>query len=198
MDSVELDLSLSCIVGILPRERIEPQPLRVQLHMELDLEHTARTGELEASVNYAAVDTLVRFLAIEGRFRLIESMGHALLRALLLPPGPGEERAQIARASVRISKPAVMLSSLPSVALQREAPWALAGPEAPRTEIARLSEVEIARWVLAPGETLPVAGDPTEGALLGLGGIVGRRDVPALGARFAAPCACTLLAVVRR
>lgn len=198
MDSVELDLTLACIVGILPRERVEPQPLRVQLHLELDLEHTARTGELQSSVDYAAVDTLVRFVAIEGRFRLIESLGHALLRVLLLPPGPGEERAQVARASVRLSKPAVMLSALPSVSLQREARWALAGAEAPRTEIARLPEVEISRWVLAPGETLPRAGDPSEGALLGLGGMVGRPVLPALDARIAAPCACTLLVVVRR
>jgi dihydroneopterin aldolase len=198
MDSVELDLTLACIVGILPRERIEPQPLRVQVRMELDLEHTARTGALQRSVDYAAVDTLVRFLAIEGRFRLIESLGDAILRVLLLPPGPGEERAQIARASVRVSKPAVMLSALPSVALSREARWALAGAEAPRTVVAQLPEVEIARWVLAPGEALASVGDPSEGALLGLGGMLGRSAIPGPGTRFAAPCACTLLVVVRR
>ena len=83
MDAILLDVDLACIVGILPRERVEPQPLAVSLRMELDLERVGVTGDLGQGLDYAAVDAVVRFLAVEGRFRLIESLGITVLRAVL-------------------------------------------------------------------------------------------------------------------
>jgi FolB domain-containing protein len=143
MDAIALDLELSCIVGILPRERVEPQPIRVRLRLELDLEPVGETGQLERGVDYAAVDAQVRFLAVEGRFRLIESLGLAILRAVLVAP--------VARAWVRIEKPAVLRAAVPAVELARERGWA-AGDR-----LVAVPEVEVARRRLDAGEQ--VAGD---------------------------------------
>jgi dihydroneopterin aldolase len=115
MDRLSLVTELSCLVGILPRERVEPQPIRVSLALDLDLERVGETGDLAAGVDYAEVDALVRFLAVEGRFRLIESLAIAILRALLTAP--------VARARVRIEKPTVMRAALPAVELERGLDW---------------------------------------------------------------------------
>lgn len=185
-DAIELDFLLAAIVGILPRERLEPQPMRIRLRMELDLERTAQTGDLSASVDYGALDEAARFVAIEGRFLLLETLASTLLKMILLPPGPGEARAQVARASVRIEKPAVLLASTPSVSLRREAAWAHASGEC--VDLALLPEVTVRRWALQTGHS-PEA----TGALLGLGGATGRLSGP-----FVASGPCTVLQVVRR
>ncbi len=123
-DRIDLHVDLACIVGILPRERIEPQPLSIDVGMELDLDDCGWTGKLETSVDYGAVDAQVRFLATHGRFRLIESLSVALLRLLLAPPPPDASHAPLARATVRIAKPTVLRSAVPAVTLHREAAWA--------------------------------------------------------------------------
>lgn len=193
MDRIDLDLTVCCVVGILPRERLEPQRLRIEIGMELDLEAVARTGDLSKSVDYGAVDAMARFLAVEGQFLLIESLGLCLLQLLLLPPGPGEARAQVERASVRLEKPDVLLSASPAIAMSRDRQWA--AQRAPTTvefgvqvdEILSLPDVSIARIAM------PSRGRAEGGALLELSGAGGRLASP-----FDARSPCTVLQVVRR
>jgi dihydroneopterin aldolase len=148
-DVIHLHTELSCIVGILPRERVDPQRILVEVRMELPLEPVGDTGALELGVDYAAIDTQVRFLAVEGRFRLIESLGLAFLHAILSPPLPGEGRGQVARAWVRISKPEVLRAAVPGIELFRDAEWG-----ARRGPVAQFAEVGLVRRVAAAGERL--------------------------------------------
>lgn len=121
MDKVLLRSELACIVGILPRERVEPQRITVDVHMELDLEAVGTTGDLGRGVDYAAVDALLRFLAVEGRFRLIESLAVAALRGIVTGP--------VERATIEIRKPDVLRAATPGVSVTRDAAWArAAGP----------------------------------------------------------------------
>lgn len=124
MDRIDLDLEVNAIVGILPRERIEPQPMRISLRMELPLEGCGTSGDLSAGVDYAEMDARIRHLAVHGRFRLIESLALAILRVVLDAPRAGEARAAVRRATVTIRKPAVLRAAEPSVTLSREASWA--------------------------------------------------------------------------
>jgi dihydroneopterin aldolase len=155
-DRIGLTVDLACIVGILPRERVEPQPLRVELSMALDLLRCGETGDLAASVNYGAVDEQVRWLATHGQFLLIESLALAIARVVLLPPAPGEGRAQVDRVSVSIHKPTVLRASAPSVTLVR-------GPEVLRGDLlVDVPEVRVARVVgEAPTATAVLALAPS-------------------------------------
>jgi dihydroneopterin aldolase len=184
MDQVTLDLDLTCIVGILPRERVHPQELRCSLQMHLDLTPTATAGDLAASVNYADADAMVRHLAGEGHFLLIETMALAALRWLLAPVGPGEARAPLQRASIHLTKPDVMPRALPGVRLERTA----AQVQVPATELAEgvrervlcdLDEVRASRVEVDEGARFV----PPEGADVAFGDGVGP---------------CTLLVVERR
>jgi dihydroneopterin aldolase len=123
MDFIELDtLRIDCIVGILERERREPQPIEIGLRLGLDLQIAAERGLLDRSVDYAAVADRVTTLATEGRFLLIETMALAIARLLLSPPAPQEGRAALDRVEVRIRKPEVLdRRAVPGVFLAREA-----------------------------------------------------------------------------
>ncbi|HHO49982.1 MAG TPA: hypothetical protein ENK18_03710 [Deltaproteobacteria bacterium] len=156
-DRVELQLQTDCIVGILPRERIEPQPLHLDLSLSLDLDPCGETGELDRGIDYAAVDTQIRFLCIEGRFRLIESLARAVLRLLLAPPDPSEGRTAIERARVRVTKPTVLRAARPSIVLERTAAWA-ASSDPSQQLLVDAPGIRARRLVLGAGRSLQGAG----------------------------------------
>lgn len=178
MDRIHLDLELSCIVGILPRERVEPQPIELELELELDLERCGDSGDLGASVNYATVDAAARFLAVEGRFRLIESLGLAILRLLLLPPTADEGRAAIRHASVRIAKPAVLREATPAVSLERDASWAAGLRATALPGGGRAHTLVSVPEVVARKVVLPAGAGLSEGVALPLAGGEGRLLTP--------------------
>ncbi|MEQ1501909.1 MAG: dihydroneopterin aldolase [Myxococcota bacterium] len=190
-DAVNLELDVACIVGILPRERVEPQPVRIRLRMELDLGEVGDTGDLDRGVDYGAVDGQIRFLAVACRFRLIESFALAILRTVLLPPAPGEHRARVTRAAVRIAKPTVLRAAIPSIELARDADWAAATPEALsgggwQEPILTAPEVTVRRLHLPGGTGF------SYGEAYGLAGAEGPVEVP-----FRADHPVVLLAVRR-
>jgi dihydroneopterin aldolase len=84
MDSIRVELdAVACVVGILPDERTREQPVRVAATLWLDLETCARTGKLEASVEYAAVAAGIEKLLKDGKFELLETAAHKIIYALL-------------------------------------------------------------------------------------------------------------------
>jgi dihydroneopterin aldolase len=168
MDAVTLDLHADVIVGILGRERVNRQRLEARVEMSLDLDACARTGDLDASVDYAAVDEAFRALA-GGGFLLIETLALATLRWLLLPPGPGERRAAIERASLHLLKPEVMPRALPGVRLSRSAGLAVEridlGDGVVARVLASLDEVRALRVEVPEGRRYT----PPEGAAVHFG-----------------------------
>ena len=164
MDAVTLDCELTCILGILHRERVHPQGLRASFELELDLQPTCTSGSLDGSINYADVDGMFRTLAGRGGFLLLETMGLAALRWILLPPGPGQARGVVQRASVHLTKPHIMPNALPGVRLARTAEGldvptrALAGGVTVRV-LADLDEVTALRVEVPEGATWEAGAD---------------------------------------
>ncbi len=115
-------LVVDCVVGVYPHERDTPQPLRVDIYMELDTRAAGETQRLRDSVDYAAIAGQVTFLLTACRFRMIETAAHALARYLLLPPAKGERRAQIDSLRLRLTKSFALAGrAIPSVEIHREA-----------------------------------------------------------------------------
>jgi len=158
MDAVTLSLDLTCIVGLLARERREPQALRISIVLDVGLETAGETGQLGHSVDYGALDGQIRFLAQEGRFVLLESLALAIARFVLLPPAEGERRAPVEAVEVRIDKPDILPDALPGVRLRRTR-W-------DEDVLVDLPEVIVRRRTLA-------AGEHTDAAVWGLVGLTG-------------------------
>jgi len=117
------DFTFTCMLGLLEWEQREVQRLQVDLSLGLDLDEAA-AGDLRRSINYAMLLEQVQFIAQQGRWLLLESMGAAIARHVLMPPSPIEERAQVAEAVVRLTKPDVFKGrAVPAVELRRTKDW---------------------------------------------------------------------------
>lgn len=98
-------LDVQCLIGVHGREQLTPQPLVVHIEAVLDASNAATGDNLAQTRNYDTLATEIGFILQAGRFHLLESAAHVLLRWLLLPPVAGSHVAPIQQASVRLAKP---------------------------------------------------------------------------------------------
>lgn len=64
---------VSCIVGILPQERVEKQTLFIDLKIRTDLSKCIQSGQLSDSIDYTILAHLCTKLAEEKNYYLIEN-----------------------------------------------------------------------------------------------------------------------------
>jgi len=76
------DLHIDCIVGVYDKERTHPQPLLVDIEVEVDWSHAAATDSVDHTVNYSTVASLVKETAQVGKYQLLETLCHEVLRIL--------------------------------------------------------------------------------------------------------------------
>lgn len=75
MDKIFINgLRFDCIIGIYDRERIEPQPLVLDLEMSCDIRAAAQTGDLDKSLNYAAISEAVIVFTQAAKAELLETL----------------------------------------------------------------------------------------------------------------------------
>lgn len=169
MDWIELtDMRFDAIVGVLIGEQAVAQPLVVDVKIHLALDGAGATGDLAKSVNYAAVASQVQFIAQQGRWRLIESLGTAVCRLLLAPAAAQEQRAVIERMELRIAKPTILDGlATPAVVFRRKREWVRLAKTThkPRTFVEALEATPLSaayRVHVEPGTTW----DPPAGVAL--------------------------------
>ena len=89
------ELRIQCIVGVLPAERDTPQEVLVSLDLGTDVARAARSGELDHTIDYAALAEQARALVVAGRYRLLETMAEDLARCALQSELAAEVRVTI-------------------------------------------------------------------------------------------------------
>ena len=89
------ELRIQCIVGVLPAERDTPQEVLVSLEVGTDVARAARSGELDHTIDYAALAEQARALVVAGRYRLLETMAEDLARCALQSELAAEVRVTI-------------------------------------------------------------------------------------------------------
>jgi dihydroneopterin aldolase len=162
VDWIELrEIRVDCVVGIYPRERTTPQPLRLDVAMGLDTEKAARKESLNDSVHYAFIADQLKFLLQSCQFRLLETAAHALASYLLAPPALGERRAQLQRVRVRLEKPEVLKGiAIPSLTIECERGFADVTHEYKPFGIVDVihetRDAGIYRLNVAPGASIPL------------------------------------------
>lgn len=154
-------LSVDCVVGVYPHERHVPQPLRVDVRMELDTETAGVTQRLRKTIDYALVASQIAFILQSCRFHLLETAAHALTRYLLAPPALGEDRARVQALSLRLVKPmALGGNGTPSLEIHRDASEVKLGHESKpfgTVDVVHETKSEgIYRLNVAPGRSIPL------------------------------------------
>lgn len=89
--------------GVTLEERMEPQPIEVDVDLETDLSGPAASDELTDTVDYSMVFELVRGIVEERSFRLIESLAGEVAAAVLA--AHGDEEPRLSAVEVRVRKP---------------------------------------------------------------------------------------------
>ena len=78
-DRLELrGLHLDAPVGVLDSEKEAPQPIRIDLDVEMDLGPAGRSDALGDTVNYASLVTLAQTAALRVHHELLESLAHEI------------------------------------------------------------------------------------------------------------------------
>jgi 7,8-dihydroneopterin aldolase/epimerase/oxygenase len=93
------NLRIDCIVGVYEHERIEAQPIFVDVQVDYDFAEAARSDAIEHAVDYGGIASMVTELAKARRFQLLETMAEEMA-ALLLGRLP-----MIERVGLEIRKP---------------------------------------------------------------------------------------------
>jgi len=98
------DLEVECIIGTKPKERTQPQIVRLCIALECDLAAAGQSDRLEDTVNYRDLkDGLVAFLA-QSTFFLIEKMADEVARICLADP-------RVRAVDVTVDKPGALTSA---------------------------------------------------------------------------------------
>ena len=107
------DLTFNAILGILPQERITPQPVVINLALHTDISAAAKSTSIDDTLNYAAVAEAVQAMTVAGEYLLIETLVEDLATLCL---GAGAEAV-----TVRVEKPnAVAAADAVGVEIYRE------------------------------------------------------------------------------
>ena len=103
-----MKIEIEVIIGIHPQERVNPQPLSIDLQMGLEKDDwikTAITGALSNSIDYAQIAQQIKELADFGRFRLLESLAYVAAYMIVRSPESCEERPPVQVVKITIRKP---------------------------------------------------------------------------------------------
>jgi dihydroneopterin aldolase len=86
-------------VGCLPVEQSVPQPIEVDIALEMDLREVAKTDNIKRGVDYRKVCDLVRQILEQNSFRLLETAAYAIAINLL------KQFPKVERVKVEVRKP---------------------------------------------------------------------------------------------
>ncbi len=133
-DRIELrGLRVLGICGALPEERDRPQPLEVDLDVEVDLAAGGRSDDLADTVDYGALARTVVRVATEGRFTLLERLASRIADEVGVDP-----RVTSVTVAVRKLRPPVPVDlATAGVRIHRRGPVPDRGPERPSERGAR-------------------------------------------------------------
>ena len=68
-----VDLEIICIIGILPKERIEEQTLLLDINLDVNIGDSHFEDEIEETIDYTIIAEMATKLAVTKKYNLIES-----------------------------------------------------------------------------------------------------------------------------
>jgi dihydroneopterin aldolase len=105
--------------GVLPDEKLNPQPFEVDVVLHADLRRASESDDLADTADYSALTDLVEVIVTGPSFDLIEALAGAIARAMLAATDP----LVVGAVEVRVSKPQapldVELDTVETVLLRR-------------------------------------------------------------------------------
>jgi 7,8-dihydroneopterin aldolase/epimerase/oxygenase len=92
-------LEIECIIGILPHERENLQLIYADIEVDADIAAAAASDAMDDSINYVHLADLVRDLATEKQYQLIETLVEDSARDILA------RWPEVERVALKVMKP---------------------------------------------------------------------------------------------
>ena len=73
-----VDLEITCIIGILPDERVKEQTLLLDIYLDVDFGDSNIADDINETIDYTKIAELATQLAISKKYNLIESFCYDL------------------------------------------------------------------------------------------------------------------------
>ena len=68
-----VDLEITCIIGILPIERVKEQTLLLNINLDVDIGDSTFADDINETIDYTIIAEIATQLAITKKYKLIES-----------------------------------------------------------------------------------------------------------------------------
>ena len=68
-----IDLKITCIIGILPNERVKEQTLLLNINLDVDIGDSTFADDIKETIDYTKIAEMATQLAITKKYKLIES-----------------------------------------------------------------------------------------------------------------------------
>ena len=68
-----VDLKITCIIGILPNERVKEQTLLLNINLDVDIGDSTFADDINETIDYTIIAEMATQLAITKKYKLIES-----------------------------------------------------------------------------------------------------------------------------
>ena len=68
-----IDLEITCIIGILPNERVKEQTLLLDINLDVDIGESTFADDINETIDYTKIAEMATQLAITKKYKLIES-----------------------------------------------------------------------------------------------------------------------------
>ena len=73
-----VDLEITCIIGILPDERVKEQPLLLDIYLDVDFGDSNITDDITETIDYTKIAEMATQHGISKKYKLIESFCYDL------------------------------------------------------------------------------------------------------------------------
>ncbi len=106
-------LQFDCIIGVLETERHTPQPLIIDLAIEVDIRGSLKNEDLAETIDYGELAKKVREHCVSKKYRLIEAAAANICRLVLSDP-------KARKVTVTVTKPdALGGTAIPAIELSQ-------------------------------------------------------------------------------
>jgi len=78
-----VDLEITCIIGILPNERVKEQTVLLDIDLDIDIGGSTFADDINETIDYTKIAEMATQLAISKKYQLIESFCSDLNNLLL-------------------------------------------------------------------------------------------------------------------
>jgi dihydroneopterin aldolase len=73
-----IDLEITCIIGILPNERVKEQTLLLNINLDVDIGDSTFADNINETIDYTKIAEMATQLGISKKYKLIESFCYDL------------------------------------------------------------------------------------------------------------------------